>query len=98
MRRRLILSITLTALALLLLAGCDRVTRENYAKIENGMTMEQVVKILGEPKDYDSIGVGPLEAATARWEGKEGAISIQFVAQKVQIKRFLAGEDAAREK
>ena len=77
-------------LALLLLASCDRATRSNYEKIKPGMTMEEVVKILGEPTDLRSVGVGPLEASTARWEGKKGTISIQFTGQTVRIKRFLA--------
>ena len=32
------------------------------------------------------------EASTARWEGKNGTISIQLTGQKVRIKRFLADE------
>lgn len=90
MRRTTILT-ALTLFAVLLLAGCERVTRENYEKIRTGMTMDEVVKILGEPTDQQSVGIGPLEATTARWEGKSGAISIQFVGKKVQIKRFIAG-------
>jgi hypothetical protein len=90
---RLVL-VSVTAMLVLLLAGCDRVTRDNYEKLETGMTMDEVVKILGEPTDLKSFGVGPLEAATGRWEGKKGTISIQFTGQKVRVKRFLAGEAA----
>jgi hypothetical protein len=87
--------ILFVALSCLLLTGCDRVTRENYAKIQNGMTMDEVVAILGEPIETASVGIGPLEATTAQWKGKKGMVSIQFVDQKVRIKRFLA--DAAAE-
>lgn len=86
--------VVLVVLSLLLLAGCDRVTRDNYEKIRSGMTMDEVVEIIGEPSDTSSIGVGPLEATTARWDGKKGTISIQFTGQKVRIKRFLANEAA----
>jgi len=85
-------------LVLVLLSGCARVTRANYAKIHSGMTMEEVVKVLGEPSDMSSIGIGPLEASTARWDGKDGSISIQFVGQKVRIKSFQSAEEGARKK
>jgi len=81
-------------MALVLFSGCARVTRANYAKIHSGMTMEEVVKILGEPNDMGGIGIGPLEASTARWDGKEGSIRIQFVGQKVRIKTFHASDGA----
>lgn len=98
MRTSSLLLTTFAALMLLLLTGCDRVTRENYAKIETGMTLDEVVKVLGEPTKLDSVGIGPLEASTARWEGRDGVISIQFTGQKVRIKRFLAPEKTEQQK
>jgi len=80
--------VVLIALSLFLV-GCATVTRENYAQIQTGMTLDEVVKILGEPDELDSVGIGPLEASTATWRGKQGTISIQFAADKVLIKRFL---------
>lgn len=94
MKRLSFTLVSTTALLLLLLTGCDPVSRENYAKIETGMTMDEVVRILGEPTDLKSVGVGPLEVSTARWEGKKGTISIQFAGEKVRIKRFLADQAA----
>jgi hypothetical protein len=52
------------------------------------MSFGEVVEILGEPASSDDIGVGPLSAGTATWEGPDGVISIQFLNEKVQVKRI----------
>jgi hypothetical protein len=83
------------ALGLLLLTACATVTRENYDRIRTGMTLDEVVDILGEPDDLDSVGLGPLEAANATWVGKSGTISIQFAGGKVLVKRFLSNDEGA---
>jgi len=45
-------AIVITAVLLLvLLAGCDKFTRENYGAISVGMNKMEVVKILGEPTE-----------------------------------------------
>jgi outer membrane protein assembly factor BamE (lipoprotein component of BamABCDE complex) len=40
-----------------LLAACSKVTEDNYRKIEDGMTEEQVVTILGKPTESNSVSV-----------------------------------------
>ncbi len=91
MKRTPLITILLT---LFVLVGCDRITRDKYEMITTGMTMDEVVEILGEPTEMTSVGIGPLEASTARWEGRTGTISIQFTGEKVRLKRFLANERA----
>lgn len=76
----------------LFLFGCDsKITEENFKKIENGMTMEQVKTILGEPSNSNSLGVGGLISGTsATWkDDKTGAtIDIQFLNDKVKLSTF----------
>lgn len=76
----------LPALTLLLFVGCSRLNQENFSKIEDGMTMEEVTSILGEPTDSKSIGIGPLEATDATWESDTVEINIKFFKGKVQLK------------
>ena len=84
MRRLVILAFLLLAFTL----ACSKVTRTNYDRIENEMSYEEVVSILGEPTDSSSAGFGPFPAGTAEWQGKDGSISIQFLNEKVQAKSF----------
>jgi len=64
---------------LLLLAGCSKVTQENYAKIQVGMRYADVVAILGEPARCDSV----LSATYCMWGSAKRSIDVSFVADKV---------------
>lgn len=44
--------------AALVLGGCDEVTEENYAKLHNDMTLQQVEHILGSGDEETSGGYG----------------------------------------
>lgn len=80
------------ALALLLTACGDTVTRENYEKIETGMSQDEVIALLGEPQEFNSVELGELSGGTARWTGKTQSISVTFTNDKVAFKRI--GESA----
>ncbi|MEM6795586.1 MAG: DUF3862 domain-containing protein [Acidobacteriota bacterium] len=69
----------------LALAGCSKISAENYAKIEKGMTYGEVVAILGEPTDKKSVGVGPLSGTAATWTRGSTEIEIKFINDKVQL-------------
>jgi hypothetical protein len=77
------------------LLGClgSKITQENYDKIQNGMTMEQVVAILGEPTSNDSVDLGGLiSGKTAKWQADNGTtISVQFFQGAVKFKTFTEG-------
>ena len=63
----------------LLASGCSKVTNENYAKIETGMSYDEVVAILGAPDDVtDAVGT-----KSAVWGKAPKTISVKFVADKV---------------
>ena len=48
------------ACALMLLVACSKVTSENYAKVQTGMTQAEVENILGKPNKTESANLGPL--------------------------------------
>ena len=70
----------LSLFVLTLLAGCtlqpDRVTRENYDKLELGMTYEAVKVILGKPKESGS----KFGAKQYTWVEGERHIHAKFIA------------------
>lgn len=73
-------------MAALLLTGCTRLTQENFNRIEEGMSFEEVRTILGEPTESKSIGIGSLSGTAATWEDGKTRISIKFLNEKVQLK------------
>lgn len=40
--------------SILLVSSCNKVNKENFNKIKNGMTLDEVKEILGEPSDVRS--------------------------------------------
>lgn len=47
--------------SVLLVAGCSKVTKENYDKVKVGMTKDQVIEILGKPADKSEAEIAGLE-------------------------------------
>ncbi len=78
----------LSVFLLIFCIACARPTRANYEKINNDMTYEQVVGLLGEPDDVTSAGAGGFSAKSVNWETDSMIISIQFVNEKVKLKSF----------
>jgi hypothetical protein len=72
----------------LLLAACSKVTQENYQKIEEGMTEEQVVALLGKPTETNSVSVLGVSGTVSRWAADDAVITVRFVNGKVGIKSF----------
>jgi len=72
-----------------LLLGCgSKVTQENFAKIQSGMTETEVTAILGPPTESNSLGLGPVGGTTSTWKDNGRTITIQFVNGKVLAKAF----------
>jgi len=74
--------------ALLLLAACSRVTQDNFAKIQDGMTEQEVAAILGSPAESSSGSVLGISGTSSKWTGSDAVITIQFVNGKVALKTF----------
>lgn len=75
-------------LLVLLLAACSKVSEQNFGKIEEGMTEEQVMAILGKPTEANSVSVLGVSGTTSRWVGNGATITVRFVNGKVALKSF----------
>jgi hypothetical protein len=79
---------TLALLAFALLAACSRVSEENFAKIRDGMSEQEVIGLLGKPAESSSVNVLGLSGTAAKWVERDAAITVQFVNGKVRAKSF----------
>lgn len=70
------------------LAGCSKVTQENFGKIDQGMPEPEVLSLLGSPTESSSVDVLGVSGTTSRWVGRDAEITIRFVNGKVATKAF----------
>jgi outer membrane protein assembly factor BamE (lipoprotein component of BamABCDE complex) len=92
------LSIVATCLLCLALVACGpRVSQENYEKIRNDMSTEEVNKVLGKPTQVSSFGIGGLSATTAKWVGQTHTITVTFANEKVKMKSYAENESASKQ-
>jgi hypothetical protein len=70
-----------------LIAACgSKITQENFDKVKEGMTFEEVKSLLGAPSDSSSAGIGPFSGTTASWKDKKQTVTIVFINGKVTAK------------
>ena len=74
--------------ALLLLAACSKVTQENFAKIQDGMTEQEVTAILGSPTESSSSSILGISGTSSRWVAADALITVRFVNGKVALRNF----------
>ena len=74
--------------AVLLLAACSKVTQENFAKIRDGMSEQEVTAILGSPTESSSGNVLGISGTSSKWAGGDATITIRFVNGKVALRTF----------
>jgi hypothetical protein len=77
----------LSALALVL-AACSTITQENFSKIDTGMAEQDVLRLLGNPTEINSVDVLGVSRTSSRWVGKDAEITIRFVNGRVATKAF----------
>ena len=68
------------------------VNQANFDKIQSGMTMNEVVEILGPPTETSEVGFAGISGTTSKWQHNDSAIVINFLNGKVMAKQFLKGE------
>ncbi len=97
-----VLALALIGIALLGATGCEsKITKANFDKIQDGMTLDQVQQILGEGKQRgDGSGVAAqfgVDVGGARggsntemftWESDKHTITVHFVGGVVKAKNF----------
>ena len=74
--------------AVLLLAACSKVTQENFAKIQDGMSEQEVTAILGGPTESSSGSILGISGTSSKWTGGDATITIHFVNGKVALRSF----------
>jgi hypothetical protein len=74
-----------TALALVV-AACSKISEENFAKIQEGMTEQEVLTILGTPTESNGVSVLGVSGAAWRWVGRDAIIVVHFVNGKAALR------------
>jgi hypothetical protein len=77
--------------SVLLLAACSKVNQTNFDKIQNDMTKEQVLGILGAPTETSQGEFAGVSGGTCIWKSKDGEIEVHFFNDKVISKNFSKG-------
>jgi hypothetical protein len=75
-------------IATVLLAACSRVTQENFLKIQEGMSEQEVISMLGSPTESNSVNILGVSGTASRWVGSDAVIAVRFVNGKVATKTF----------
>jgi hypothetical protein len=70
------------------IAACSRISEENFAKVQEGMSEQDVMKILGKPSETNSVNILGVSGTMARWVGRDAVITVRFVNDKVALKSF----------
>jgi hypothetical protein len=79
---------TLALIALLMLAACSKVTQDNFARIQDGMSEQEVNTVLGAPTTSSTVEVLGISGTHSRWESSDAVISVRFVNGKVATKSY----------
>ena len=75
-------------LAALLLLGCSKVTPDNFEKIQEGMSEQEVRAVLGDPTESNSVTVLGVSGTASRWTGRDAEIIVRFINGKAALKTF----------
>ncbi|MCE0483020.1 MAG: outer membrane protein assembly factor BamE [Methylacidiphilales bacterium] len=75
--------LALITAAVVLLAGCSRLTEANLEKIHNGMTTDEVKAILGPPSETESSGALGITGTTYSYHSGSSDVKITFLNDKV---------------
>ena len=78
----------LVLVAACLLAACSKVTQENFARIQDGMSEQEVAAILGSPTESSSASAVGISGTSSKWAGNDAVIVIHFVNGKVALKSY----------
>ena len=65
--------------AILLLAACSKITQENFARIQDGMSEQEVAAILGSPTESSSTSILGISGTSSKWAASDSVITIRFV-------------------
>jgi SmpA / OmlA family. len=72
----------------LLMVACSKVNQENFLKVQEGMSEEEVISLLGRPTESNSVNVLGVSGTASRWIARDTEITVRFVNGKVAFKSF----------
>lgn len=72
----------------LLVSACSRITQENFLRIQEGMSEQEVHSLLGAPTESNSVNILGVSGTASRWVDKDASIAVRFVNGKVAVKTF----------
>lgn len=64
-----------------MLAGCSKLTMDNYTKLKTGLEYSQVVAIIGKPDNCSEA----LFVKSCVWGNEQKNITVNFVSDKVML-------------
>jgi hypothetical protein len=72
----------------LVVVACSKVNQENFLKIQEGMSEEEVISLLGRATESNSVNVLGVSGTASRWVAGDTVITARFVNGKVAFKSF----------
>jgi len=75
-------------LALFFAAACSKINEDNFQKLRDGMSEQEVLGLLGTPTESSSVSVLGISGTASKWVAKDAVITVQFVNGKVRGKTF----------
>jgi len=79
----------IVATLLLCLAACgSRLTQENFEKVREGMSQQEVREILGQPADASGASFLGLSSGEAVWKDEKTTITVHFLNDRVVSKQM----------
>lgn len=82
----------LLMIAAIALVACGKINRDNFDKINDGMSKQEVIQLLGEPTESSSASLLGISGGNAVWRDGKTEISVQFFNNKVVGKQMGTGE------
>ncbi|MCP4413347.1 MAG: outer membrane protein assembly factor BamE [Gammaproteobacteria bacterium] len=78
------LKIIFIVILVITLQACgSQIKQDNYLKVTNGMTIEEVIDILGEPTASSAGDFAGISGTASTWKTESIEISIHFINGKV---------------
>ena len=89
-KSRKIIGVALLGLVFVIVSGCGKISQSNYDKIENGMNLGQVEKILGTGTEQAGVAgaIGKVAGSgkVMAWGDEKKSITVTFANDKVVAK------------
>ena len=86
--KQILLALVAALLLALSIAACSKVNQENFLKIQEGMSEQEVISLLGRPTESNSVNVLGVSGTASRWVAGDTVITVRFVNGQVAFKSF----------